>query len=78
MLASQMVAQRLAACVNVIPAMQSIYCWQQKVEQSEECQLLIKSHRELSEPLRLFLREHHPTRSPRSRRSRSCWPMPIT
>ena len=58
------VAQRLAACVNVIPAMQSIYCWQQKVEQSEECQLLIKSHRELFEPLRLFLREHHPYEVP--------------
>ncbi len=64
LLASQMVAQRLAACVNVIPAIQSIYCWQQKVEQSEECQLLIKSHRELFEPLRLFLREHHPYEVP--------------
>ena len=55
---------RLAACVNVIPAIQSIYCWQQKVEQSEECQLLIKSHRELFEPLRAFLRQHHPYETP--------------
>ena len=64
LLASQLVDQRLAACVNVIPAIQSIYCWQQKVEQSEECQLLIKSRRELFEPLRLFLREHHPYEVP--------------
>ena len=64
LLASQLVDQRLAACVNVIPAIQSIYCGQQKVEQSEECQLLIKSRRELFEPLRLFLREHHPYEVP--------------
>lgn len=64
LLASQLVAQRLAACVNVIPAIHSIYCWQQKIEQSDECQLLIKSRRELFEPLRLFLREHHPYEIP--------------
>ncbi len=34
------------------------------MEQSEECQLLIKSRRELFEPLRLFLREHHPYEVP--------------
>ena len=64
LLASQLVDQRLAACVNVIPAIQSIYCWQQKVEQSEECQLRIKSRRELFERLRPFLREHHPYEVP--------------
>lgn len=34
---------RLAACINQLPAVTSVYRWQGKVERSQEIQLLIKS-----------------------------------
>jgi periplasmic divalent cation tolerance protein len=64
LLASEIVEQRLAACVNVVPLIHSIYSWQNKIEQSDESQLLIKTRKELFEPLRSFLRQHHPYETP--------------
>ena len=45
-LAEALVADRLAACVNVVPGVRSVYEWQGKVERSEEVLLLIKTTRE--------------------------------
>ena len=42
-LARTLVEERLAACVNVLPPMQSIYRWEGKVEQASEHQLIIKT-----------------------------------
>ncbi len=42
-LARALVDERLAACVNLIPAVTSIYRWQGAVEQSAETLLLIKT-----------------------------------
>lgn len=42
-LARTLVEERLAACVNVLPPMQSIYRWQGHVESAEERQLVIKT-----------------------------------
>lgn len=42
-LAHILVEQRLAACVNILPAVKSVYQWQGKVEQAEEVSLLIKT-----------------------------------
>jgi periplasmic divalent cation tolerance protein len=44
-IATQLVRERLAACVNVIPALQSIYRWKDKVETAREVLLLIKVRR---------------------------------
>src|SRR5258708_37072797 len=42
-IAQTLVERRLAACVNIVPHIQSIYRWEGKVEQAEECLLLIKT-----------------------------------
>ena len=42
-LAQRLIDERLAACVNILPAMQSIYRWEGNVEQASEHQLIIKT-----------------------------------
>ena len=42
-IAGALVSEQLAACVNIIPAVQSVYQWQGKVEHDEELLLLIKT-----------------------------------
>lgn len=38
-----LVERRLAACVNIVPQVKSIYRWKGKVEQAEEVLLIIKT-----------------------------------
>ena len=42
-IARQLVESRLAACVNILPRVQSIYHWQGNIESAAEIPLLIKS-----------------------------------
>jgi periplasmic divalent cation tolerance protein len=58
-LARTLVDQRLAACVNVLPRVRSYYHWKGAVEASDECLLVIKSSRELFDPLRAALEKAH-------------------
>lgn len=51
-IARELVERRLAACVNVVPGVSSIYRWRGEVERSEEVQLLIKTSVERFEALR--------------------------
>ena len=63
-LARALVEERLAACVNVLPAMTSIYRWKGSVEQEREQQLLIKTTAGRVEALAARLRELHPYELP--------------
>lgn len=63
-LARELVESRLAACVNVIPAIQSIYRWQGKVEEEGEQLLLIKTGDERLDELHAKIRERHPYEVP--------------
>ncbi|MBS2000852.1 MAG: divalent-cation tolerance protein CutA [Candidatus Obscuribacterales bacterium] len=58
-LATDLVSERLAACVNVLPGVTSIYRWQDKVEKDSETLLLIKSHRDLFNRLEARIKELH-------------------
>ena len=58
-LAEQLVERRLAACVNIIPRIQSVYRWRDKVERSEEFLLFIKTKRALAGELQAAIRELH-------------------
>ena len=43
LLARALVEQRLAACVNMLPAVQSVYRWNDAIEETAEVTLLIKT-----------------------------------
>ena len=50
-IARSLVEKRLAACVNIVPGMRSVYRWKGAIEDASEWLLLIKSKRELFEKL---------------------------
>jgi len=58
--ASQLVEERLAACVNVLPSMRSVYRWKNAVERADERQLVIKTTTEQVTALEARIRELHP------------------
>jgi len=63
-IARQLVQTRLAACVNVLPAMRSIYRWNGVVEDAEEVLLVIKSSRPLFDELRSEITRLHSYQTP--------------
>lgn len=58
-IARQLVERQLAACVNIVPLIESIYRWQGKVETSREYLLLIKTTAEKFDDVRDAIRESH-------------------
>jgi periplasmic divalent cation tolerance protein len=63
-LAATLVDERLAACVNVLPAMDSIYRWQGRVERDRERQVVIKTTAARVTALRERLLQLHPYEVP--------------
>jgi periplasmic divalent cation tolerance protein len=59
-LAAALVNERLAACVNVLPEMVSIYRWRGSIERERERQLVIKTAAARLDALRARLAELHP------------------
>lgn len=55
-----LVEARLAACVNVIPVVKSIYRWQGKIEEENEATLLIKTRVALVPALTDAVKAAHP------------------
>ena len=58
--ASTLVTERLAACVNVLPPMRSIYTWKGVVERADERQLLIKTQTDRVRDLEVRIKALHP------------------
>lgn len=58
-IATTLVEQRLAACVQIIPQVQSVYRWQEKIEQSEEWLCLVKTRRSLVEQVEVDISRLH-------------------
>jgi periplasmic divalent cation tolerance protein len=55
---------RVAACVNIIPRLESHYWWQGKIEQGKELLLLIKTTRERLRELEQCVLANHPYDTP--------------
>ncbi|EOI2352598.1 TPA: divalent-cation tolerance protein CutA, partial [Klebsiella pneumoniae] len=63
-IATALVAERLAACVNLLPGLRSVYRWQRKVEAAAEVLLLVKTSAEAYPALQERLRQLHPYELP--------------
>lgn len=63
-LARGLVDARLAACVNVLPGVTSIYRWQGAVEESSEVLLVAKTSRARLADCEAFVRREHPYDTP--------------
>ena len=53
------VASGLAACVNILPGMISLYRWQGDIERAEEVVMIVKTRAALAERVRVAIREAH-------------------
>ena len=58
-IARELVSKKLAACVNVLPSVHSIYRWKGEVEEAQETQLVIKSSRGLFDAIRAEIEKLH-------------------
>src|SRR5271166_3638836 len=63
-LAQQLVERRVAACVNIVGPIRSVYRWKEKIEREEEYLLLIKTTTERTVQLQAALKELHPYELP--------------
>ena len=63
-IAGALVEQRLAACVNVLPAVQSVYRWQGAIEISDEVLIIVKTTQERFPALRDRISELHSYQTP--------------
>jgi periplasmic divalent cation tolerance protein len=58
-IARELVERRLAACVNILPQIESIYRWQGKIESEREWLMVIKTTAERFNAVRDAIRELH-------------------
>ena len=59
-IASTIIQNRLAACVNIIPNIQSIYWWKGKIQNEGELLMVIKTTRDCFDALDHLLKKIHP------------------
>ena len=63
-LAENLVSERLCACVNILPAIESVYSWEGKVSKDQETLLIIKTTGERYEELQRRILELHSYTTP--------------
>lgn len=64
LIAKQLVEKRLCACVNMVPQVQSLYRWDERIEQTQETLLLCKTQAHLVEVVFSCIRSLHPYEVP--------------
>lgn len=63
-LAKQIINEKLAACVQILPKMKSFYFWEDSVQTDDEYLLLIKTLEEKYPKLEKFIQENHSYTTP--------------
>ncbi|MDT4288102.1 divalent-cation tolerance protein CutA [Methylomonas sp. MO1] len=63
-LSRELISQKLAACVNILPGVRSVYEWQGEIETAQEHLLLIKSHQDRYAAIEATLKSLHPYQLP--------------
>lgn len=63
-LARKIVETRLAACVQILPPLKSIYFWENALQVDSEQMLLIKTFNEKFDELKSFLQSNHGYETP--------------
>ena len=64
LIARTIVVQKLAACVNILPEIRSIYSWKGEICDDRECLMVIKTRRSLFPRLQERIKEMHPYEVP--------------
>jgi periplasmic divalent cation tolerance protein len=59
-----LVERSLAACVNILPGMVSLYRWEGAIERGEEAVMIVKTRASLAEAVRAAVKEMHPYTTP--------------
>ncbi len=59
-IAHTLVENKLAACINIVPRITSVYQWQGKVVEDDECLLIIKTKSVLYDKLEAKINNIHP------------------
>jgi len=59
-LSEGLVERKLAACVNAVPGVSSVYWWEEKLHRAEEILLLIKTRAGLLPEITEFVKQNHP------------------
>lgn len=63
-IADTLVEERLAACINILPHVRSVYRWKGKVEHSAECLLIVKTSKDKLAQTERRLQALHPYDTP--------------
>jgi periplasmic divalent cation tolerance protein len=63
-IANILIADKLAACVNILPGMTSVYRWEDRIEQAEEQLLIIKTGSAAYRALQAKIVDLHPYELP--------------
>ena len=58
-IAKQLVENKLAACVSIIPKMRSIYVWEDEIRDDEEFLMIIKTRGDLFDKVRDNIKSLH-------------------
>jgi len=58
-IATSLLSQKLIACANLFPNLVSLYSWEDKIEESSECALLLKTFHGVYEKVEQQIRELH-------------------
>jgi len=56
----QLLAERKAACINIISGIESNYWWQGKIESTNELLLIVKTRTKLLDELTKMVKQNHP------------------